>query len=469
MLTNFFNRNENRIRWGYLAAFILLFISLLLTFYSSQQVSKQQERVHHTTNVLNTLDILLSELISAESAFRGYLVLKDENILTDYYKAPHLVDSTFAKLRSLTEDNTIQQKRLEILQILISTKLNILSTGLLLFKNHNLTVTDTMRLIGHNGKLVMDSIKLLALKFQKEEDALLIKRSNRGTNFSNFIKVINVAAFAIAIVLALYSIIIFNKENNARRAADKQAEEFRQQLEQKINELKNLNTELIELRSIEKFAATGRISRTIAHEVRNPLTNINLATEHLRSEIKPAADVDIMFEMITRNSNRINELINDLLNSTKTADLNFTKVNINEMIEKSLGFVQDRIDLKAIKVIKNYAPDLLPVLADVEKINIAFLNIILNAVEAVDPQKGIITLTTQTKDDRCIVTISDNGKGMDKESLSKLFEPYFTTKEKGTGLGLTNTQNIILGHHANIYAESEEGSGSSFIISFNNA
>ena len=469
MLANFFNRNENRIRWGYLAAFILLFISLLLTFYSSQQVSKQQERVHHTTNVLNTLDILLSELISAESAFRGYLVLKDENILTDYYKAPHLVDSTFAKLRSLTEDNTIQQKRLETLQILIRTKLNILSTGLLLFKNNNLTVTDTMKLMGHNGKLVMDSIKLVALKFQKEEDDLLVKRSNRGTNFSNFIKVINVAAFAIAIVLALYSIIIFNKENNARRAADKQAEEFRQQLEQKINELKNLNTELIELRSIEKFAATGRISRTIAHEVRNPLTNINLATEHLRSEIKPAADVDIMFEMITRNSNRINELINDLLNSTKTADLNFTKVNINEMLDQSLSFVQDRIDLKTIKVIKNYAPDLLPVLADVEKINIAFLNIILNAVEAVDPQKGIITITTETKNNRCIITISDNGKGMDKESLSKLFEPYFTTKEKGTGLGLTNTQNIILGHHANIYAESEEGSGSSFIISFNNA
>ncbi len=469
MLTTFFNRNENKIPWGYLTAFILLFISLALTFYSSQQVSKQQERVHHTTTVINTLDILSSELISAESAFRGYLVLKDENILTDYYKVPHLVDSTFAKLRSLTEDNTIQQKRLETLQILIRTKLNILSTGLILFKNHNLTVTDTMKLMGHNGKLVMDSIKSVALKFQKEEADLLIKRSNRGTNFSNFIKVINVAAFAIAIVLALYSIIIFNKENNARKAADKQSEEFRQQLEQKINELKKLNTELVELKSIEKFAATGRISRTIAHEVRNPLTNINLATEHLRSEVKPAADVDIMFEMITRNSNRINELINDLLNSTKAAHLNFTKVNLNDMLDQSLSFVQDRIDLKAIKVIKNYVPDLLPVLADVEKINIAFLNIILNAVEAVEPQKGVINLTTQTKDNRCIVTISDNGKGMDKESLSKLFEPYFTTKEKGTGLGLTNTQNIILGHHANIYAESKEGSGSSFIISFNNA
>ena len=127
------------------------------------------------------------------------------------------------------------------------------------------------------------------------------------------------------------------------------------------------------------------------------------------------------------------------------------------------------IDLKAIKVIKNYAPDVLPVLADIEKINIAFLNIILNAVEAVDPQKGVITITTETKDNRCVVTISDNGKGMDKESLSKLFEAYYTTKEKGSGLGLTNTQNIILGHNGNIYAESEEGKGSSFIISFNRA
>jgi signal transduction histidine kinase len=469
MLTTFFNRKENTVRWGYLTAFILLFISLLLTFYSSQQVSKQQERVHHTTNVINTQNILLLELISAESAFRGYLVLKDENILSDYYKAPHLTDSTFTKLRSLTEDNSIQQKRLETLQILIRTKLNLLSTGLLLFKNHNLTVTDTIKMMGHQGKLVMDSIKLVALKFQKDENDLLVKRSKRGTNFSNFIKVINVAAFAIAIVLALYSIIIFNKENNARKAADKQSEQFREQLEQKINELKKANTELLELRSIEKFAATGRISRTIAHEVRNPLTNINLATEHLRTEIKTTADVDILLDMITRNSNRINELINDLLNSTKAAHLNFTKVNINEMLDQSLSFVQDRIDLKKIKIIKNYTSYPLPVLADVEKIKIAFLNIILNAVEAIDIKEGAITITTETKDNRHIVTISDNGKGLDKESISKLFEPYFTTKEKGTGLGLTNTQNIVLGHNAKIYAESEKGKGSSFIISFNSA
>ena len=172
--------------------------------------------------------------------------------------------------------------------------------------------------------------------------------------------------------------------------------------------------------------------------------------------------------MITRNSNRINELISDLLNSTKAAQLTFVKVNINDILNQSLGFAQDRIDLKRIKVIKNYT-NLCLILVDIEKINIAFLNIIVNAIEAMESEKGKLTLTTENKNNKCVVTISDNGKGMDKESLSKLFEAFFTTKEKGNGLGLTNTQNIILSHHANIYAESEEGNGSSFIISFNYA
>jgi len=467
MKTPIIYKTEERVRWGYFTAFILLFVSYVLTLYSSQQVSNQQERVGHTTTVINTLDILFSELVNAESAFRGYVVLKDENILGDYYKVPLLIDSIITKLKHLTEDNVLQQKRLDTVQVLIKRKINLLSTGLSMFNNNNFTVTDTMKKMGVVGKLTMDSIKIFSLKLKKEENNLLTKRSDSASNFSNFIKVINVASLAIAIILAIYSITLFDKENKAKKTADKQAAQFREQLEQRVIELDKLNKELIGLRSIEKFAATGRIARTIAHEVRNPLTNINLAIEHLRSEIQPESETEILFNMISRNSNRINELINDLLNSTKVAQLNFIKVNINNILDQSLEFVQDRIDLKEIKVIKNYAQHPIPVLLDIEKINIAFLNIILNAVEATELQKGIITITTETKNNLCAVTISDNGKGMDEESLSKLFEPYFTTKEKGMGLGLTNTQNIILSHNANIYAESVQGKGSSFIISFN--
>jgi signal transduction histidine kinase len=226
--------------------------------------------------------------------------------------------------------------------------------------------------------------------------------------------------------------------------------------------------ELIELRNIEKFAVTGRISRTIAHEVRNPLTNINLATEQLKSEVPESEDINLLFEMISRNSNRINQLISDLLNSTRTSELTHVKASLNDVIDKSLEFATDRIDLKQIKVIKNYDKDIYPVLVDQDKLIIALLNIIVNSIEAME-DKGTLQIVTETKNDKCVATITDNGRGMSKGDLGRLFEPYFTTKEKGTGLGLTNTQNIILAHNANIRVESELNKGTSFIISFNPA
>lgn len=466
MLTANVNKNADRVRLGYLTAFLLLLISYILTFYSSQQVVNQKEKVNHTTHVINTLDVLLSELKDAESAFRGYVIVKDERFLNDYYNAPRLIDSTFLTLKALTSDNDIQNIKLDTLRSLIKKKLNILSLGLKVFNINNNMVTDTLMRIEYQGKVTMDSIKTIATQLQIAENEMMTKRSSQLTNLSNFIKVINIASIVIAIILAYYSIATFNKQNKEKQAADIQAQQFREQLELRVNDLYKLNIEILELRSIEKFASTGRIARTIAHEVRNPLTNINLATEHLRSEIPLTTDTNILFGMITRNSNRINELINDLLNSTKAAQLNFTKVNINDIMDQSLGFAQDRIDLKKIKVIKNYTDGLCPIFADIEKINIAFLNIIVNAVEAMESGNGVLTITTENTNNRCVAIISDNGKGMDKESLLKIFEPYFSTKEKGSGLGLTNTQNIILNHKGNIYAESEEGKGTSFNISF---
>jgi len=466
MLAPFIDKIADRVRWGYLTAFILLLVSYILTFYSSQQVTNQQKRVLHTTNVINTLDILSSEVIDAESSVRGYFITKDEIFLEDYKKAPGMVDSTLQQLKFLTTDNTKQQSRLDTLSILIKRKLDLLDGGIATFGRNNYSLTDSMVKKPYAGKIVMDEIQALVKKLQTEENDLMNKRSERVSALSNFIKVINIASIVIAIVLAFYSITTFNKENKAKQAADKQAEQFRQQLELRVEELATANNELLQLRSIEKFAATGRIARTIAHEVRNPLTNINLATEHLKTEIQ-SPEIEMLINMIGRNSNRINELINDLLNSTKATQLNFTNVNLNDLLDQSLTFAQDRIDLKEIKVVKKYASHLPQVSADIEKLNIAFLNIIVNAVEAMEPKEGVLTITTELKNNHCVVTISDNGKGIDDESLSKLFEPYFTTKEKGAGLGLTHTQNIILSHQANIIADSEPGQGTSFFISFN--
>ncbi len=464
-MVNIDDKIADRIRWGYLTAFILLLSSYSMTFYTTQKLLNQAGSVNHTNVVINNLDILLSSMKDAESGFRGYLIIKDESFLDVYKNSRKTIDSVYKNLEILL-GNELQQQRLDIIKKLVDAKLNILSTGLLLFKKNKNEVSDTMRLMAYRGKEIMDKIRTLMNKMQNEERDQMVSKSQKLSAFSNTIKIINIASLILAILLTFYSILTFNKENRAKKNADKKAGEFREQLELRIAELDALNKELVELRGMENFAVTGRISRTIAHEVRNPLTNINLAAEHLRSEIPTNPEIDLLLDMITRNGNRINQLISDLLNSTKETPLDFQKVSVNDLLDASLEYARDRLELKNIKVVKQYTVTIRPILADSEKINVAFLNIIINATEAMEPD-GILTISTEDKNDRCVVTINDNGKGMNKDQLSKLFEPYFTTKENGTGLGLTNTQNIILRHKAGIFAESEEGKGTSFTISFN--
>jgi len=221
------------------------------------------------------------------------------------------------------------------------------------------------------------------------------------------------------------------------------------------------------LRSIEKFAATGRIARTIAHEVRNPLTNISLAAEQLREITNQGEEADQLLEMISRNVNRINQLVSDLLSSTKFEQLEFTSVNINDLVDEALDLARDRIELNHIKVEKDYDKNQCRIWVDKEKIKLSFLNIIVNAIEAMEKDKGVLTIKTIREGNKCMVEFSDNGTGIDEETIQKLFDPYFTSKTNGNGLGLTNTQNIILNHKGNINVRSKLGKGSSFVVTLN--
>jgi signal transduction histidine kinase len=371
----------------------------------------------------------------------------------------------FKKLKILTNDNQLQQLRIDSLKFLVGERFSIFPLSLYQFRHSGYLITDSLRNLAYRAKFLMSEIRKMGQQIKKVESRVIIEKNQNVSSFSEFTKIISIFSLIIAILLTFYSLDKFNRSNKARQQADKNAEEFREQLELRVAELNKLNTELVELKSIEKFAVTGRISRTIAHEVRNPLTNINLATEHLRSEISPGAETDILLDMITRNSNRINQLISDLLNSTKVSHLDYQKISINDLLDTSLEFAQDRIELKGIKVIKNYALNGCDISVDIQKMNIAFLNILVNAVESMEPNTGILNIKTEQTKDHCIAVISDNGKGMNEEEVTRLFEPYFTTKENGTGLGLTNTQNIILSHKAKIKAQSIPGKGTSFIIS----
>ena len=240
--------------------------------------------------------------------------------------------------------------------------------------------------------------------------------------------------------------------------------QYQKDLESKIDELKRMDAEVRELKGMEKFTATGRVARSIAHEVRNPLTNIALAAEQLQDMPIQNTESSMLLDMISRNGIRINQLISDLLNATKAIELNIKKTNINNVLDKALEMAADRIDLSQVKVEKNYAKEICDVSVDEEKMKIAFLNIIVNAIESMEKNKGILSLRTKNSGEACIIEIEDNGSGMDEDTLQKLFEPYFTNKPKGNGLGLTNCQNIILSHRGKIMVKSNLGKGTVFIV-----
>lgn len=214
----------------------------------------------------------------------------------------------------------------------------------------------------------------------------------------------------------------------------------------------------------EKMAATGRLVRTLAHEVRNPLTNINLSLDQMGEDFVDE-DAKFFLDIIRRNSQRINDLITELLNTSKPSEVIFSRHNLSEVLESTIQQAIDRINLKGIKLIKKFRPEIWLDL-DKSKIQIAFLNIIINAVEAMKEGEGILEISTSVVNHRAIVTIKDNGIGISQEHIGRLFEPYFTSKNNGIGLGLAATLNIIQSHKARVEVDSELEKGTVFTITF---
>jgi PAS domain S-box-containing protein len=215
----------------------------------------------------------------------------------------------------------------------------------------------------------------------------------------------------------------------------------------------------------EKLAASGRFILTLAHEVRNPLNNIKLAVENLLETIVNEDD-HFFLDIIQRNSKRINDLITELLQSSRPADIVLSDVSLNSLLDKVIATLYDKLLLRNISLHTNYDQQDVILKADAGKLEMAILNILVNAIEAVPDTTGLIEVKTTVQNNRATLLVSDNGYGISAECKDKLFEPYFTSKRNGIGLGLATTFNILQSHNAKIEVQSQVNAGTLFTIYF---
>ena len=456
-----------RNRWGYFIAFVLLLISYSLIFFIIRKLAIQGESISHSYDVINTLESIKAEITDAETGVRGYAITRDSRYLAPYNSGSKKVIELLDSLEGLTAGNQSYTTTVDSLTAMINTRLADLRNFIQKFEQSGLVITDEIRSSRDANKQIMDNIRAVVQDLKDAEQLTMNQRNEIMQGFYRSTTIIALVSLFIVLVTIFYSLITYNRQIRAKEEADRNVLAYSRELEYRVNELKKVNMELEELRSIEKFASTGRIARTIAHEVRNPLTNISLAAEQLKEAKTQDEENDQLLDMISRNVNRINQLVSDLLNATKSQQLEFTTVAINDLVDEALELAHDRIELNHIKVVRKYDKNECRLKVDKDKITLSFLNIIVNAIEAMEKDRGVLAIKTGRQGNKCIVEFDDNGSGMDADTVQKLFDPYFTSKVNGNGLGLTNTQNIILSHRGIIHVRSSVGNGSSFMVTLN--
>lgn len=456
-----------KIRSGYLAAFILLLLCYFLSLSSFIQLRKQNKWVGHTREVINKLAILNSDLKDAEISWNEYLLKRQKTYLQDYKESRSLVDSVFQVLSRSVSDNPEEKSRLESMHDIIVKRYDILDEELGILNKNNFQINDSIRTREQQNNKLIDSMEQVSDSITVNENRLLNLRTQRVIFYSKIVFWIIIGAGLVSGLLIIYSLVTFNMESQAKKKATIQAESYHDQLEKRVLELASANQELLELRSLERFTSMGRVARVIAHEIRNPLTNIDLSANHLENDNVGGEDKKLFLDIIARNSRRINELINELLSATKFTDLQYEEIRVDVLLDESLNEAFDRAQLNRVRIEKNYSNERIWLNVDRSRMKIAILNIIVNAMEAITGENGYLTIETSHSGEYCIIIIRDNGKGMDEETMAKVFDPYFTSKTNGNGLGMTNSQNIILNHKGKIEVFSEEGNGTSFIITLN--
>ena len=236
-------------------------------------------------------------------------------------------------------------------------------------------------------------------------------------------------------------------------------------------------TERIELESqlsqAEKLSSVGLLAAGVAHEVNTPLAVISSYAQMLAKQVHGDEKQSALLEKITRQTFRASEIVNSLLNFSRTSSTEFTNVDLNRVIQDTLTLLDHQFKTARIAVQQRLQPELPPIYGNTGKLQQVFLNLFLNAKDAM-PSGGTLSIATNNGH-KVQVIVSDTGTGIAQEHIHRIYDPFFTTKNKpqtktghssGTGLGLSVTYGIIQEHAGKIRVDSKPGTGTTFVMEF---
>ncbi len=224
------------------------------------------------------------------------------------------------------------------------------------------------------------------------------------------------------------------------------------------------------LRRAESLASLTTLAAGVAHEIKNPLGSIGIHIQLIQKALKrdkviTEETAGTYLEIINEEIERLNEIIVDFLFAVRPMDTSLSLSHINSVVSDLIEFIKHELERNGITVHMDLDPNIPKIYMDEKYIKQALLNIIKNA-EAAMPDGGELTIKTFERDGFVHVHIKDTGVGISEENMAKIFEPYFTTKDFGSGLGLTVVYKIIKEHGGEIFLESKEGEGTTFILTF---
>ena len=219
-----------------------------------------------------------------------------------------------------------------------------------------------------------------------------------------------------------------------------------------------------------RLAFLGELAAGLAHEIKNPLSTIRMNLELLKEDWKGAkAEKEIRtlrkIDLLGREVRRLEEIVQSFLKFARGLDLKLVRLNLSTVVAEVLEFSQPELERKSIRLRSSLDPALPDALADANQVKQALLNVIVNAEQAME-KGGELIVRTRSEGGEVAIDVADTGSGIAPEVLSRIFQPYFSTKKGGTGLGLSTTRRIVEEHGGRITVTSDPGRGTQVTLRF---